>query len=125
MSAGGKLVVIIIVVIVVFAAFRAISSQTVTFRSTVNSFQVRPNNVVRVYFTLTNTGNTAGSPSCVVQVLPTDPSGNLLSGLGTNGFSNGPTVRPGHSYRAYIDVVVSNNDARFVTSKSMISITGC
>jgi hypothetical protein len=118
-------VVALVISIIAGVGIRLAATQTLTFKSNVTNFSVLPDNYVRVFLTVTNTGNTAGSPSCQVNIQPVNAYGDQLSGSGFDAMSGGQKIQPGASYSGYMDIVVSDNDAQFVTSKSMITVSNC
>ena len=118
-------VVLIVMVWIGRGVSKVLTTTGATFSAQVYNFAQLPNNYVRVYFRVTNTSSVAGSPSCVIQIQPVNQYGDYLSGQGVDGMTGSQSVAPGATRGFYMDVVVSNNDARFVTSKSMISVTDC
>ena len=82
-------------------------------------------NYVRVYAEVSNTGTAPGGPQCIISIQPTNAYGDAVGGNGFDALTGNKVVEPGHTYRFYEDIVVPDNDAHLVTSKSMISISGC
>ena len=95
------------------------------WRTEINNFEVLPNNYVRVWFTVTNVGKGSGNPNCTVYINPVNAYGDPVGSGGFDSLSGSDTVQAGGVFRRYMDIVVSNNDASYVTDKSMISISGC
>jgi hypothetical protein len=96
------------------------------YQATVINFTVLPNNYVRAYLSVTNVGKAPGSPFCTVTIQPTNAYGDPIGGSGYTWMpANEPTLQPGAALSAHLDIVVSNNDAHLVTSKSMIKVTDC
>jgi hypothetical protein len=83
-----------------------------------------PGNYVRVDYTVTNAGSASGSPSCQIDIQLNDVNGNPMAS-GSDAMSGTNTV-PAHGSQAfYADIVVTNNDAFYVTNPSMVTISGC
>ena len=95
------------------------------YRTEINNFQVLPDNYVRVWFTVTNVGKGPGNPSCTIYINPVNAFGDPVGSGGFGSLSGSDTIKAGGVFRRYIDIVVSGNDASYVTDKSMISISGC
>ena len=126
MRPAGKvfLVFLAVVVILVIVVKIATSGPKPSFTARVTSFEILPGNYVRVNLDITNTGKGAGAPSCVVTVQPTNVYGDSL---GSGGFTSigGTTIQPGRDLLGHVDIVVANNDAKYVTSRSMIMVGAC
>ncbi len=122
-----------IVVILAFVAFIVIyevltshgSSSAPQYDATVRSVVVLPNNCVRVFLSIENVGNAPGAPDCGIIIQPVDQYGDDLDGDGIGDMTGDHTVQLGATYSGYMDIVVSDNDARYVTSTSMVQISNC
>ena len=79
---------------------------------------------VRVYFVVTNVGTAAGQPFCTINVQAKDRSGNLL-GSGIDAIGGGASLMPGKSLSGYDDVIITDNVARQVRSRSDVQISSC
>jgi hypothetical protein len=64
-----------------------------------------------VYFSVTNTGKTAGEPQCTVNA--SDPSG-AYSGFGAGTLAS--PVQPGRTEDSIMDVTITSQGAQYVTS---------
>ncbi len=95
------------------------------FSARVTNFKVLPGNYVRVYYHVVNSGNAVGSPTCEVKIQPTNGYGDPLSGYGVDAMAGTSTVGAKGQQTFYMDIVVSDNDAHFVTSRSMIKVSNC
>ncbi len=91
----------------------------------VQAVKVLPNDYVRVFFAVDNTGTAAGSPDCSIIIQPVDSFGDDLSGDGLGTLQMVNNVPAGTTVHTYTDIVVSHNDARFVTKPSMVSVSDC
>jgi hypothetical protein len=101
------------------------SGGSARWKASVTAFTVLPNNYVRVWVSVTNVGNAAGAPSCMVSIQPTNAYGDDIGNGGFDAMDGSHTVNVGATYSGYMDIVVSGNDASYVTSKSMISVSNC
>jgi hypothetical protein len=95
------------------------------YDATVRSVAVLPNNYVRVFLSIENVGNAPGAPDCGIIIQPVDQYGDDLSGDGVGDMTGDHTVQPGATYSGYMDIVVSDNDAKYVTSTSMVQLSDC
>lgn len=97
------------------------------YHATIANYEVLPGpgNYVRVWLRVQNVGKAAGAPTCMVTITPVDQFGDPMGSGGFDALAGTQTIRPGGSSEGYMDIVVSNNDAHYVTSKSMISVSGC
>jgi hypothetical protein len=98
-------------------------NQSNNFVVVVRTYKQLPNQYVRVYLNVTNTGNSASEPTCSVSVDPTNSAGDPVGNGGVNAGTFSPAIEPGATSYTYLDVLVAGNDAGLVTSKSMISAT--
>jgi hypothetical protein len=128
MRAEGKIFLTVVgLVIVVILAVVVITHTGAKdkFSARVPNFAVLPNNYVRVYLDVTNTGKATGDPSCTVTIQPVNSYGDPVGNGGFDSMAGTQSIKPGHSLFGHMDIVVSNNDAHLVTSKSMIRVSGC
>jgi hypothetical protein len=88
------------------------------YTARVTQVTLLPHNYIQVNFLVTNHGSVAGSPSCHIDIQA--PYG----GSGYDGMSGTNTVQAHSSQSFYDNIVVSNNDATYVTS-SMVTIGSC
>jgi hypothetical protein len=114
----------IILSLVTIQFFKSTASHA-RYKGEIASFVVLPNNYVRVWFSVKNVGTDPGKPSCLVSIQPTNIYGDPIGSGGFDALDGSHTVAAGDTYSAYMDIVVSDNAASDVTSKSMISISNC
>ena len=114
----------IILSLVTIQFFKSTASHA-RYKGEVVNFEVLPNNYVRVWFSVKNVGTDPGQPRCMVSIQPTNIYGDPIGSGGFDSLDGSHTVAAGDTYSAYMDIVVSDNDASDVTSKSMISISNC
>jgi len=101
------------------------SSPGAKYKAEVTGFSVLPNNYVRVFLSVKNVGAAAGSPSCMVSIQPTNSYGDPIGSGGFDSMAGTHSVAVGDTYSGYMDIVVSDNAASDVTSKSMITVSNC
>ena len=114
----------IILSLVTIQFFKSTASHA-RYKGEIANFSVLPNNYVRVWFSVKNVGTEPGGPDCMVSIQPTNIYGDPIGSGGFDSLDGSHTVAAGDTYSAYMDIVVSDNDASDVTSKSMISISNC
>jgi hypothetical protein len=120
----GIVIAIIIAIVIIHLATEP-AAPSATWNVQVTAFKVLPQNYVRVFFSVENTSTVAGNPDCSVIIQPTTSFGDDTSGDGLGTLSMVNNVAAGATVHTYIDIVVSANDAHFVTSKSMIQVSDC
>lgn len=81
-------------------------------------------NYVRVWFSVTNDGESEGSPKCMVWIEALTAYGDSM-GHGFDSLVGSDSVAPGETFSRYMDIVVTNNAASYVTDPSMITIDKC
>jgi hypothetical protein len=82
-----------------------------------------PANNERVTLAINNVGKAAGSPLCSVSIT-TNNYADGTAGFGTNNLTNTRSIPAGSTDVDWLDIVVTNNDARF-TTKGDISVSNC
>ena len=91
------------------------------FTVVVRTFKQMPDQYVRVYLNVANTGKAAGTPTCSVTVQPTSSAGDPVGNGGVDAGTLKGAIQPGATSYTYLDILVAGNDAALVTSKSMIT----
>lgn len=125
---GAPITVFVVLAVLAFwpvaLAYHLGHSPKAIFRASVVRVYPLPNNYVRVFLSVSNVGQAAGQPMCVVSIQAKDGAGDIV-GSGFDGMTGGQTVKAGKTFSGYMDIVVTNNAAHYVTSKSDVTVSGC
>lgn len=115
-------VIIVVIILIVVGSHHSSSGGGSDIKVRATNVLALDGNTVRVYLKFTNSGNSTGSVSCVMNTTVYNQFGdevnNRVNATGTN------TVGPNQSKILYQDVGVDNGDAQYVTA-SDIKLVDC
>jgi hypothetical protein len=100
------------------------SSTPSSFTASIDDVAVLEGNYVRVWFSVVNDGDSVGYPKCTISIDALSAYGDPM-GYGFDSLSGSDAVAPGETFSRYMDIVVTNNAAHYVTDASTTTIDKC